>query len=1337
MTTIAAIIRDSGLTLSEIHRHSGISRTTLSRVTNGRQAMSRKTAKKLASVLGVSAEKLVQTSSTQPAAPEILRVSALELSQWGKSRRAEHELPELVGRLIRSELFAAGSIRAPSGNRIIEPGPDIAVDAPRKTRHIPHGPSVWEVSTNSDFRNKAKKDLERHRVPPGWRPEDTSFVFVTTQSWQGGNEWAFQQHSKHPWRSVIVLDATDLQGWIEEAPGVQIWLMDRMESYREGFQSLPQAVQEWGSVADPPLHPSLFTGSVERHFSDWHHWIQSTGETPLSIAGESRGEVLLFIQSLIDRTRSNHPFVPIEGVCVSTEDGIHLLAASPPSDVVVIPMNEEVRNVAIGHCGRLRVVLPTTGQPRVADPIVVSSAGREQVRKFLLQGGYDAGRASQLARSSGGSVSVLRRLIHKDRNVAPDFELNKRYSQILAAAGLFGIWDAGSAADRRVVLRLTGQRRDEKLEEAWTEILNLPETPVWMDGERRGVNSRLDTWQRFTERKITPQAVDRYFDAVSLALGQAPLERPGDRILLPNDYQSLRDSQVSGELLRGLAQGLVLLAEFGDRIDPRRVGPPVSDRVQQVAFDALKDITVERLRALHVVMPLLAEAAPEAFIEAMEADLDRSDSAQRALLNFSLLDSEGKSTHQFLGGTSALVYRSSLMRAYETLGWFPEHAEPAIELLARLADEEISDHHGGQPRQSLVELLKPWHRGSMLDSERHCAVLRKLVANHPKWAFEFACKCLPTDHDIADGTNLPLWRGRVDGADSVLPDKHRLAVYRTAADVVVQYAGTSETTIFAAIDAVHRLAEKEAVGVWEEVAVWASSGNCNDEFRTRLVRYLTALADGALFRDCREYNRKGARGVLKELSSFQAAAPDLWVFDDDATTREHRPEDSGWQETEERLERKRRSTIQHVRESGGIGAILALVGEVRNTLRLGRVASQVLSTADIRNVARDAFQEGGDAARSPMRWFIQGLLDGIDDSEVDSLAELIAATRFAEQTPHWLPCLIARLPLELGADRADGLSGEALNHYWQQFDAGWRAIPRRRKDWLITGLCSVGRPRAALLALRGAFEGARTESLQLLLHALPQSNEERLDQWAEEELVSSIQKRPDLSPVDAARIEFMFFDAYKRQGMPALAKLVASDPSWFKEALMLCTQRRDHAKDPPDWEERREKAPEWLRFRAYRLFEWLPRLPGTTSSGYDVEQGLAWTEAILAFAEEQNRREVAETLLGHAFGSGGFHEDGSPRDELSALLGRLQCSRIEEGVAITVGNKLGAVRLPADDAGRPYRDRAAFYAQLEKRHRDSAPRTARVMRLIKRHFEDQGRRTDDRRRLDEHLDAHS
>ena len=1335
MPSLSVIIRDSGLTLSEIHRRSGVGRTTLSRITNGRQALSRQTAVKLAPVLGVSAEELMQSPSTQPAAPEVLRISALRLEQWGETRRAEEELPGLVSRLIRSELFAAGFIRAPSDERIIESGPDIAVNKPaRATRHVPGEQSVWEVSTRADVRKKATDDLSRRGLPIGWQQETTSFVFVTTRSWPGAKEWAFQQHSRHPWRSITVLDATDLQGWVEESLGVQLWLMDRMGLKREGFQWLRVAVQDWSSAAAPPPGTALLRSSVDRHFTAWREWLRSPPRNPLTIIGESTGEALLFVQALIEHGASQAPRTPIEGLCVSTEEALRHLAGSPPSDVVVIPTNERVRELAVAHSSVLRVVLPATGQPWVMNPLNVSLAGITSVRDFLVGAGVDTGRAAQLACSSGGSISVLRRLTRKDGDGAPDFHLPNRLSPILAAAGLFGIWDAGSVADRKIVLRLTGQRCDEDLEEAWTELLGLPESPVWMDGERRGVNSRLDTWQRFTEAKITPQALDRYFAAIGTALAKAPLDRPGERLLLPKDYQALRDSQVSGELLRGLAQGLVLLAEFGDRMNQRLVGPPVSARVAQVVCTALEDMTVERLRALHTVMPLLAEAAPEAFLAAMEADLHQTNSAQRALLNFRWGDSEPQSTRHLIYNTDALSYRSSLMWAYEALVWFPEYAEQAINLLAQLADEEVHDHHGGQPRQSLAELLKPWHCGSLLDAERHCVVLRKLAENHPEWAFDFVRECLPADHDVAHAANLPLWRGKSDGAGSIRPEEHQMAVYRTAADILVRYAGTSEKTVRAAIESVDDLPEEQAARVWESVATWAASESCSPEERTRLVRHLTAFADGALVRHRREDNREGARRALEELSAFSVPAPDLWLFDDDAVIQEHRTDDSSWEVTEERLEQKRRSALRALRDSGGIEAILSLVPEIRNTRALGAVASRVLSTDEVHSTVSEALQAGGDGPWSPMRWFNQGLLDGIDDADADALTDVIQSSSFAKQNPNWLPCLLARLPLGPGISRADGLSADGLRLYWEQFDSGRHIIPSERKDWVIAGLCSVVRPRAALWALRGNFEGARTESLRLLIDTLPQSKEHSLGYW-EKELVTAIRKRSDLSPDDAAGIEFMFFDVLKADEMPALARAVASNPSWLQEALMLCVRRRDRGEDPPEWTERRRSCPGWLEKRAYRLFNWLPRLPGTTSNGYDANLGFAWTTSILSFAEEHNRREVTEDLLGRAFGHAGFHKGGSPTDELTELLELVRCTRIEQGIATTVGNHLGAVCLPDGDAGRPYRARADFYRELKTRYRDSAPRTARVMRLLQRRFADQARWADDHRRLDDRRDA--
>ena len=1335
MPTLSELIQDSGLTLSELHRRSGVSRTTLSRIANGHQAMSRATARKLAPILDTSAEELMQPPPTRPAVPEILRISALEIRQWGETRQAEAELPELVSRLIRSELAASGSVRAPSDERIVEPGPDIAVNAPRATRHIPRGPSVWEVSTAGKVRKKATKDLNRHGVPAGWQRDETSWVFVTTVPWAGKDEWIFQQQAKHPWRSIRVFDATDLKTWIDESLGVQLWLMDRMGRSPRGFQPLSVAVLDWCSAAKPALDASLLKSSVDRHFTAWLDWIRSGPGTPLRIIGESRGEARLLLQALIERGNAHLSETPIEGLCVDTEEELCQLLNSPPDEVVVVPMNENVRELAVAHRGTIRVVLPDTGQPQVSGSLNVLRAGPRAVRDFLVGKGIDTGCAAQLDRASGGSVSVLRSLRLQDRTRAQSPKVSKRQSQVLAAAGLFGIWDAGSNADCRVVLRLTGQQRDEDVEEAWTELLYLPETPVWMDGDRRGVNSRLDIWHRFTKDKITTQSIDRFFDAVATVLQQAPLDRLGQRPMLPEEYQQLRDSQVSSELLQGLAQGLVLLAEFGKDIDRRLVGSPVSKRVEAAVFTALKGMTVDRLRALSEVMPLLAESAPRAFLSAMETDLEQTDSAQKALLNFRWDASESEHPSELLRNTNALRYRSLLMVAYETLAWFPKYAERAIDLLGKLADEDVLDHHGGQPRQSLAKLLKPWNRGSVLDSERHCAVLRKLAENHSEWAFEFVRSCLPRYHDTADQANLPLWRGRSDWADSNRSAEHRIAVQRTAADILVQHATKSERTILASISALEELPEAEAERVWNSVAAWGASEGRSNEERTRLVRYVTAFAEGAIMQHSREQDRESARRVLKELAPFPVIAPDLWLFKGDAAIWEQRPEDAGWEVTDDRLARKRRSALQRVWESGGIEAILSLVSEVWNTVLLGAIASHVLPRDDINAAVVKALQAGGDEARSPMRWFIQGLLDGMDDLDANTLEDVVRSTEFAERNPNWLPCLLARLPFEVGTSRADRLSAEELVLYWQQFDSGGPAVPSERKDWLIAGLCSAKRPQAALLALRGNFKGARTESLQKLINTLPQSKEQdsgNVDPLLKG-LVAAIRNRPDLSSAEAAGIEFIFFEILKPDDMPALARAVANDPTWFQEALMLCVERRDQAKDAPKWQGFRENAPEGLRRRFCRIFRWLPRLPGTTSTGYEVDLGLAWVKAIQSFADEHNRREVAETFLGQAFGSAGFHKDGSPTEELTRLLERVRCARIEEGIAMAVADQLGPVLLPADDAGQPYRTRAEFYRKLEERYRDSAPRTARVMELVQEHFDDRCQWADDQRRLETHL----
>ena len=158
--------------------------------------------------------------------------------------------------------------------------------------------------------------------------------------------------------------------------------------------------------------------------------------------------------------------------------------------------------------------------------------------------------------------------------------------------------------------------------------------------------------------------------------------------------------------------------------------------------------------------------------------------------------------------------------------------------------------------------------------------------------------------------------------------------------------------------------------------------------------------------------------------------------------RERKSDDSSWEETEERLELKRRSALRTLRDSGGVEAILSLVPEVRNTRMIGAVASCVLSTEEVHSTVTEALQAGGDNERSPMRWFIQGLLDEIDDSDADALIRIVQSSTFASEHPNWLSCLLARFPPRPGSlPRRRTIRSDGLKLYWQHFDSGHYIIP--------------------------------------------------------------------------------------------------------------------------------------------------------------------------------------------------------------------------------------------------------------------------------------------------------
>ena len=173
------------------------------------------------------------------------------------------------------------------------------------------------------------------------------------------------------------------------------------------------------------------------------------------------------------------------------------------------------------------------------------------------------------------------------------FQIDSRLLRILAVAGLFGMWDAGSKRDREVVQQLTGQRIHDELEEIWTELLNLAETPVWMDGGPTGreLPSRhvatLHGSTRHTAGDRTILRRRRHRTRTGICV-----DKPPHRFLLSERIPSTsRLSSVVRVASRSDTRPHSSRQIRGHTIDPRLVGAPVSLRVKATVSKALQGLT--------------------------------------------------------------------------------------------------------------------------------------------------------------------------------------------------------------------------------------------------------------------------------------------------------------------------------------------------------------------------------------------------------------------------------------------------------------------------------------------------------------------------------------------------------------------------------------------------------------------------------------------------------------------------------------------------------------------------------------------------------------------------
>lgn len=190
--------------------------------------------------------------------PSFLLADASDLEQWSARRESQGDLPKLVRALIRASTPTATAMDFPAGDDIIYSGWDGVLDLPTAQEYLPEGPSVWEFGTNQEVTDKATADFKKRTANPlGKVLADTTYVFVTSRRWPGKEKW-LSRRTPAGWKEIRVLDASDLEQWMEKQPAVHMWFSKLIGKHITGAATLQSVAEAYLNSPEPALPLALY-----------------------------------------------------------------------------------------------------------------------------------------------------------------------------------------------------------------------------------------------------------------------------------------------------------------------------------------------------------------------------------------------------------------------------------------------------------------------------------------------------------------------------------------------------------------------------------------------------------------------------------------------------------------------------------------------------------------------------------------------------------------------------------------------------------------------------------------------------------------------------------------------------------------------------------------------------------------------------------------------------------------------------------------------------------------------------------------------------------------------
>ncbi len=1258
-------------------------------------------------------------------------VDAINLQQWADRTDARTRLPELVRRLIYATTPDLREIDVPAGDAGQRPGWDGIVVTGTASPHVPAGLSLWEMGCDRDPREKAEEDFaKRTKEPRGRNPSAATFISVTPRMWSGKDAWVQAKRALGTWNDVRAYDASDLEQWLTEAPAVGAWLAPIVGTWpSDDVQAAEAYWDEWTAATLPPTHPDLLLAGREAQQKAVLDWLQGPPAT-LAIEADTTDEAAAFAIAVIKALPANQREQVEAQVILVRNEGAYRRLAATRNGLVLVPLFPITPGLIASAASTHRVLLTRPNAGLRGPAVALAPMDKYATARILEGAGMPEAQARRVAWQAGDSLSSLRRILSASGGTDIPLWAEAIEGTYLAPALLAGAWDGANASDRAVIEALTGSSYDE-LETRLVRWASAEGAPLRRSGTTWRWASPAGAWDLLA-RFITSSALDRFEAVVHqvLGAGDPKYDLPADERWLAN----LKGATLThtGLLRDGLAHALAALSghpasdRIADKIRP-------SQRVARVVRSLLHEQPWKRWASLSDALPLLAEAAPDDFLDAADAGLRGGTPALAGIFN---------------EGNDALFSSSphtGLLWALEGLAWSSDYLTQVALTLGALARLDPGGKLANRPAASLRSIFLSWYPQTAAPVPARFAALDRLITREPSVAWKLLVALLPQPGGDSSGENhKPHWRQWHIGASRRVATREVWKFFQEVADRVLLMLGSDIDRWVEILDRplasvpdshIDRLLEQ-----FEEfertlplpdarLRLWGALRGAVHTHR-RFTNSEWALPQEAVDRLAALYSRLEPASLVDRVA---------WLFSSSPQLPEVAPYERDDAKHSERYEAEqlaiREAREAAVRELVAVGSLPHLVEEllerVENAFVLGRFVGQVpLADLDEGVLLRMGITHDRDRHA-----FLNGFVAGRFATGSWEWADRV----LQPGGPHGLThvevghCARGLLFERRTWTQVDSLNEEGQRIYWSAVEPWLPAADIAREA--VTRLLAASRPYTAWDVIAGVHGDKKDDIPSALivdvLFALAAGDRNaepaswRLGSFGYwlGVVFATIDKRGDVSDEVLARLEWVFLPVLasgSHRQPHVLQRELAHSPELFVEVLGAMYRREGEEGTEATAEQ------EGRAHRAHDLLQSWHGVPGQTEDGFDVQGLRDWVSRARQLASEAGRSKVADETIGQILARvPSDPNDGAwPALPVRDLLEEFASTELEIGVYLGRVNSRGVITRDFAAGGAHERALAATYREKASKVAAAWPRSAKLLRDLAERYDTEAHRED-------------